>query len=441
MTDNQEFWTSDTVTFLNTIGLDKYTKNFSNTKLLDIHDLPPWILEDKFEQDSAAIEYFLHKITEAKMKYPYEFEYKEYPMPIKQCVIPMSSSNDKPKVKYPILSKDSKVMLEALNNLMKQIDMIDKDEFIFNCLRGLRMSILDKDTKQKKYLTREWNKEISVLRDKSPYLVDNIPFLLVPTFGSGKNKKHKTKLFCKCIENTTNIVEWLDNSNIVIVNNKNYRINTSSPENKYLQLAFYKFREIIQIYTPHSDKIKINKNIVTRVFKDCCFSLLYSKCSCGKRMRLKDIAIHFKIPKESKWSIKYLHRNCINLIINVIQKNTPELVFDCPKCKYTFLKTNRYSINAHIKCRWCSYTHINHFEHRMHCPKCNTSICEICKVSPYHTSLQCRGPNSKGKKGNPCPKCNNFIEGTTCQQCNINICEKCYCEITSNLHQYHCPFK
>lgn len=411
-----EFWHQKAGLFIDSIGLTEYSFSFEDKLLLDIHDLPPWILEPMFNNNVRPIEFFLHKITEAKMSYPYNFETQNYIL------------GSEPNYYMPLkLSKDKTIMMEALKKLKQEHECLRTHR----TFKELYKNVKEDNHENKRYWIRIWNYELSRAKQSQKLFLDKISFSLLPTFGQTcRKKKRNRNIICKCIK-PEDVVEYLNTTKLKVYTSK-----------KFQWLIYSNLKPITQEFKSNKKVVKVyDKDYkYTKEFHNFCKQMVHVKCyKCTAKVNLTKVIIKLNMPKSQKWSMKYLNKEITNIFVELCTTEKYSVI-TCP-CGYKYLNTleldtvNNNELEQKLNCKWCDYFHSTNNEHCIKCPKCKRSECIICKTSPYHYDIYCNGPETKNNPNkNICPHCDKWSDYATsssnlvnqCTLCKCFYCKKCY---------------
>lgn len=439
-----DYWSTHASEFIIKIGLDKYHDSFVGKTMLDIHDLPPWIIGRFLEDDSNAIEYFYYKINMAKQQHPYNF--KPYQL-INYSIEPISSSSlSAPKNMCIKLNKEKLTILNALDQIKLLYgsgldDLCNKKIFT-----DLYKSVKTDNHKQTKFWIQRWNYEICKYRLTDEAYED------IPTFGAKRKKVKKThtNIICKCIPKEDTI-SYLDN------NINNFQIKHTSKSKHIIsellpkQQQFMFLNELISVYA---------NSRFTKQFIGFCKHVINVECiTCKKTMKLFDIIVKLNINSKEKWSMKYLNKTIGNIFVDICERISKDLVMTCksPTCNFKYLKTlqspQQKGESNHklcVSCVWCDYHHATHNEHCTTCPKCKKTECIICNIVPFHFDKRCNGPSAKTYKNtnlSPCPSCKQWSShviqsglSTKCMLCDACFCQNCFKLCVKN-HIHNCKLK
>ena len=181
---------------------------------------------------------------------------------------------------------------------------------------------------------------------------------------------------------------------------------------------------------------------------------------CNKQLRANDQCCSKGIPLKKILNFIPLQQRKIyqklvpKLYMDICKLHYPQLFFYCvnPICTYanTGFLYNEFAHNfdkkldTHTNCKKCNATHYVH-QHRIICPGCQTTFCNVCQQTPYHEKELCLGPNIdpdtlaiiKETGAKLCPNCSEAViridgcDHIKCK-CKIDWCYRCGQVLNSN---------
>lgn len=170
-----------------------------------------------------------------------------------------------------------------------------------------------------------------------------------------------------------------------------------------------------------------------------------SESLCGKLIPMKKILQYLPRNVRKSYTQDIIYKLCV-LVYGLMHPNTIAYC-QTPTCTYAQIGIIPSIIKTHdrhdsIYCEYCRAIHNVH-AHKMICPdpKCETTFCGICKMSPYHDKSVCQGPKPDPNMDDetyrimcqttrPCPGCKARAEKTEgCDHikcvCGTDWCWRC----------------
>lgn len=147
------------------------------------------------------------------------------------------------------------------------------------------------------------------------------------------------------------------------------------------------------------------------------------------------------VPKDSGWNWRTFSEKFPSIVMRILPASSKVFCIK-PDCFYASNPFIREYGNVFEeegpgkkKCAHCPWFHKDIHGHKLCCPGCMTSWCEICNISPYHKKSPCLGktdldPETAKLIPRRCPGCGEGIEKTmacdhmTCP-CGTHWCYRC----------------
>lgn len=172
--------------------------------------------------------------------------------------------------------------------------------------------------------------------------------------------------------------------------------------------------------------------------------------NCGSLIPFKKILSFFPLETKKEYSTERI----MELYMKVVTNQYPDKIKYCkkPTCPHAnkgfFTASYDLIEEDKIYCETCHSEHYVH-SHKIICPdpKCKTTYCEICQMSPYHDMKVCQGPkpndmNEEDYKlllqtTRPCPGCKargeklDGCDHMNCK-CGTDWCWRCLQKLNSN---------